>query len=189
MIRLVNKPNTNTATTPYPYGSLRDNTGANDGTPVNKFVVEDLHQLAERVFAQSGLTANGLPDNATNGWQLFEALMAAVEDSITPTYSGDYTSNLSSPLKIRKVPGRMVQFTGRVGSTAGVDISAGGSATMFTLPASHRPASTKNFYGFSNVSNKFYRIKIENTGAVILYADTSATPSYNLSLEFVFALD
>ena len=29
----------------YPYGRIKDNTGAGDGTPVNEFVYGDIHQF------------------------------------------------------------------------------------------------------------------------------------------------
>ena len=35
--------------------------------------MNDYVQFMEKMFADSGLTANGDPDNATNGYQLFEA--------------------------------------------------------------------------------------------------------------------
>lgn len=75
-IKLSAKPNTEPISGAYPYGAIRDNTGSNNGTPVNKLVYDDLHQFFERMMAQAGITHNGLPDNATNGFQLFTALIA-----------------------------------------------------------------------------------------------------------------
>jgi hypothetical protein len=74
MILLKDKPDVTPVGGTYPYGAIKDDTGINDGTPVNKEVYDDFHQFFERMFDKSGLTANGLPDNNTDGFQLFEAL-------------------------------------------------------------------------------------------------------------------
>ena len=57
--------------TGYPYGSL-----ANDpsGTLVNTVMVSDLWQTAQRLLANAGIALNDLPDNATNGFQVMQAL-------------------------------------------------------------------------------------------------------------------
>jgi len=73
MKRLENKTNVAAPDAEFPYGDVKDNTGSNNGTPVNRDLVGDLFQLLEKMFDYSGLTANGLPDNETNGFQLFEA--------------------------------------------------------------------------------------------------------------------
>jgi hypothetical protein len=76
MIRLVDKPNTTPPDDDYPFGNIKDNPGNRTGTPLNKLVHADFHQFFEKMFDQSGLVANGLPDNDYNGFQLFEALLA-----------------------------------------------------------------------------------------------------------------
>ena len=79
MIPLNTKPNTTSPTVTEPFGNIKDNTGINDGTPVNKLVYADFHQFFEKMFLQGGLTANGLPDNVTNGFQLFQSLMQNID--------------------------------------------------------------------------------------------------------------
>lgn len=76
MIPLLSKTNVNPATPEYPYGSTKDNPGDGSGTPVNTRLVGDLCQLAEKLMDESGIAPNGLPDNDTNGWQLYDALIA-----------------------------------------------------------------------------------------------------------------
>jgi len=71
---LENKTNVDAPTTAYPFGELKNDTGTNDGTPVDQELLGDSMQFFEKVFNESGLTANGLPDNETNGFQLYEAL-------------------------------------------------------------------------------------------------------------------
>lgn len=77
-IALSTKTNVEAPSVDYPYGSIKDNTGLNDGTPVNRAVYTDMHQFFQRLLDQAGITANGLPDNATNTYQLFLALIANI---------------------------------------------------------------------------------------------------------------
>lgn len=69
----------------YPYGSIQDNSGLNDGTPVNRDVYSDIHQMVERIMDLGGVTANGLPDNSSNGYQIIEALLAVIENQVVDT--------------------------------------------------------------------------------------------------------
>jgi hypothetical protein len=61
--------------TDYPYGKIRDESITLPGTPANEELYGDIHQFFARLLALSGVTANGLPDNAYSGFQLFEALL------------------------------------------------------------------------------------------------------------------
>jgi len=83
-IKLENKPNVAAPSATYPYGAIRDNTGSNDGTPVNTAVYGDFHQFFARMLGESGVTPNGLPDNQTNGFQYFEALRSVISSFIPP---------------------------------------------------------------------------------------------------------
>ena len=71
---LATLPNTNPATTPFPYGEIRDDTGSDDGTRANRALLTDRVQFFERLFALSGMTSNNTDDNADDGFQLVEAL-------------------------------------------------------------------------------------------------------------------
>jgi hypothetical protein len=75
MIPLLAKTNVSPADADYPYGNIKNNGGSGDGTPVDKSVYADFHQFFERMFALSGIIPNGLPDNATDDFQLYEALI------------------------------------------------------------------------------------------------------------------
>lgn len=74
---LQDKSNVNAPDADYPYGYSQDNTGSNNGTPVNTELLGDMMQLMEKMMDYAAVTANGLPDNLTNGFQLFEALQKA----------------------------------------------------------------------------------------------------------------
>ena len=73
MIKLENKPNVTPPDATYPFGKSTDNTGTNNGFPLNTATLEDYHQFFAKLFADSGLVANNLPDNAVNGFQMMQA--------------------------------------------------------------------------------------------------------------------
>ena len=82
MARSINqKANTTSPNSVYPFGDIKDDSGQNDGTPVNRSVYADFHQFFEKLMNSAGTVANGLPDNADNGFQLFEAFNTIKTDS------------------------------------------------------------------------------------------------------------
>jgi len=68
------KPNTTAPDAAYPFGRTRDKTPSLGGTPYNTLVMGDYFQFFAKLMDAAGVNANGLPDNNTNGYQLFEAL-------------------------------------------------------------------------------------------------------------------
>lgn len=58
----------------YPFGRIRDEFGMNDGTPFDEQLYGDFHQFFAKMFENSGLTYNNLPDNAYSGFQFFDSL-------------------------------------------------------------------------------------------------------------------
>lgn len=74
-IALQDKTNVDLPSVEYPYGKIRDNTGSNNGTPVNTLVYGDIHQFFARLLVDAGVVANGLAENATNGFQYNQALL------------------------------------------------------------------------------------------------------------------
>jgi len=66
------------ATSTYPYGNIKDDTGINDGTPVNELTNADIHQFFQHMGELSGIEYDGLPDNKVNGFQYFQALQASI---------------------------------------------------------------------------------------------------------------
>ena len=58
----------------YPYGRIKDDTGSQDGTPVNEEVYGDIHQFFERLMDEAEVAFNNFPDNSYSGFQYFTAL-------------------------------------------------------------------------------------------------------------------
>jgi hypothetical protein len=71
---LANKTDVDSPDSDYPFGRIRDEFGNNDGTPFDEQLYGDFHQFFSKMFDESGLTYNNLPDNAYSGFQFYEAL-------------------------------------------------------------------------------------------------------------------
>lgn len=59
----------------YPFKRIRDNDGSGNGTPVNEEVYGDMHEFFAKLIVDSNTVFNGLPENKTNGYQYYDALM------------------------------------------------------------------------------------------------------------------
>ena len=70
----------------YPNGRLKD--GLTDGTEANESVLGDMYQVFLKAMRDAGITPNGLPDNETNGWQMFDACFGTTKVPITTFYNG-----------------------------------------------------------------------------------------------------
>lgn len=88
-----NYPNTASISAAYPNGGIKDDTGLNDGTPVNKLVYDDIHQTFRKFLRDAGITPTNTPDNVTNGFQYSLAL-----DDLYKNYNGFSTLTTSTSL-------------------------------------------------------------------------------------------
>lgn len=94
MKKLQNKTNVTAPDASYLYGALVNDSGVGDGTPVDVELLTDVMQLAERIVAESGIVANGLPDNEINGWQLYEALQSIITKKYTKEITTDFDGDI-----------------------------------------------------------------------------------------------
>jgi len=96
-IKLENKTRVEAPDVDYPFGNIKDSTPTVKGTPVNVEVYGDFHQYFAKLLEESGITANDLPDNFTNGFQYFQALIntmnSAVGKAIILSLIGPYTAD------------------------------------------------------------------------------------------------
>lgn len=67
-----NYPNVTTPDSDYPDGHTIDETGINDGTPVDLMTLGDYQQWFAKVLREAGITPNGLPENEYSGHQYYE---------------------------------------------------------------------------------------------------------------------
>jgi len=170
---LASKPNVVAPAGAYPYGRVKDNTGANDGTPVNELVYGDFHQFFERMIWQSGLAPNDLPENSINGFQYFDALQALIAykepwilvGAGNPTPFGTDWNNYSgiAPTKYRKTKQGEVVITGVVSN------GATNTNPVFTLPVGYRPTHELKFSCTSLAgTNAVYTVTVGTNGNITL---------------------
>jgi len=73
----------------YPKGRIRNKNNAVVpaviGTPAVEDWLGDIVQLCQHLVTLSGITENELPDNVTNGYQLFQALITSIRDNALAT--------------------------------------------------------------------------------------------------------
>lgn len=119
----------------YPDGRIKD--GITDGTKAGEEVVGDFYQVFLKAMRDAGITPNGLPDNETNGWQMFDAMkIAFAGDSgwveVTDLADGNTTGDDAGygKLRCRRLNG-MVYITG--------SYIQGTGNNGFTLPLGYRP--------------------------------------------------
>jgi len=76
--KLTNKLNVDNTDADYPNGRIKDDTGSNNGTPVDEDVYGDLHQTEERSREEArtyeaDVTMDELPDSVLNDYQFYQA--------------------------------------------------------------------------------------------------------------------
>jgi hypothetical protein len=128
MIKLEDKPNTIPPSVDYPFGDIKDVSTGNPGTPVSRQVYADFHQFFAKMFAESGLTANDLPDNETNGFQLFDAL-DVLTDAKNPKLICSISQTGTSAPTVSTIKDRF-GFSGIAGNRSGA-----GSYTITFTPS------------------------------------------------------
>lgn len=142
-IPLSSKPNTAAPNSDFPYGDIKDNGGANDGTPINRAVYGDFHQFFAKMLAESGINANGLPENATNGFQYYEALLKDVQgviDSYKVSSSTDITitdlpAGVTTNIQSKNIHkrGKIVFFHLNLNVTLPADVATFNTAVGFSF--------------------------------------------------------
>lgn len=104
-----NYPNTAATTADYPYGGIKDNTGAGNGTPINKLTNDDIHQNLRKILALAGIAPNNLPDNVTNGFQYISGL-----DKLYKRFIGVRTIGATTNLTVADI-GKLINVFGTSG--------------------------------------------------------------------------
>lgn len=73
MKSLTNLVNTDPVSPQFPYGDIKDNTGTNNGTPMNRAMFSDVLQFLQKLADEAGVTPNDVVDNEYDGFQVYEA--------------------------------------------------------------------------------------------------------------------
>lgn len=159
MKALKNKTNTVPPGGDYPYGDLKDNPGDNSGTPVNRELMGDIHRTIEKIMDEAGITANGLDDNESNGYQIYEAMKLAfrpykvISGILRPTEFVVFENNSGKTVTWSSLSSN--QFI--LGISGGIDTA---KTVVFIEPllggvsapvAELRPIVTSSYVGFNSL--------------------------------------
>lgn len=193
-IKITDKPNTTGATGEFPYGNIKDNTGGNTGTPINKLVMADFHQFFARLMAKATeadatFDYNNVPDDAYQGFQYFEALGLAINGAWqNPSYSAPYAADPSNPIQYRLFGTKNVQIRGKLYDATPNSVSI--SETLFTLPTAFRPTKKQVFPCTNIADGVSCVIEVNTNGTVQLRGDlVTCTANDSVYLNFTFTLN
>lgn len=119
----------------YPNKRIRDNDGSGNGTPVDESVYGDFHEFFAKAMRDSKTNYNGLPDNVTNGYQLYDAfLQLAGKNSLIKNISQLTPTILSIPVKLDVLKAdETIIFKSLIDSTAAMVLIQGSDAVQKTL--------------------------------------------------------
>jgi hypothetical protein len=154
----------------YPYGDIKDNPS---GTIVDSTSNSDLQQFAQKVMDEGNITPNGLPDNVTNGFQIFQGLQQVIKDThpgwglngITFVSSGDnlWQNAAGYGFLHARIEGSLIFLAGVIENTAG---SSPSPALPFTLPVALRPAYKTQIMCYDSLATEMVRVELNTTGVV-----------------------
>ncbi|MCK4521270.1 MAG: hypothetical protein KAU20_01760 [Nanoarchaeota archaeon] len=160
MIELQNKTNVEAPNGEYPYGKTKNNTGTNNGTPVNEELVHDVMQFFEKLMAEGAVVANGIPDNEYDGFQLYEAFAKLARPCRIYkgliSQSGTGTPSITM-LGIDDMPGTVLARTG-VG--------------QYTLTLTGEYLAAKTFYQISTGINSAIESFLRRVSDDVMQIDT-----------------
>lgn len=130
--------------TDYPNGRIKDRTGTAHGTPVNEKGYGDLFQFIAKLFRARGVNPNSLPDNVTNGFQLFDVFESTesggnVSDAVFnfSVINHGCTTTLSQTFYRFIKTGRKIEFNFRFSVTIN---TTGGSNNWFDIKITPKTA-------------------------------------------------
>ena len=157
----------------YPNARIRNNSGSNDGTPISESVYGDFHETAAKTMREANMTYNDLPDNVSNGYQLFEAnkRIATKNDYVgSATIQGIDTIYFDTPLDCFKVNESMI-FNVNFDSTNAIN-----KATCIT-PNFTKTVIISGPFKSDFASSLLFAVSCINPYFLILFESTSGAPN------------
>lgn len=173
--KLALKPQVLPANGEFPYGRIKDDTGSNDGTPVDEEVYGDFHQFFARIMALANVNYpsfdyNNEPENFYDGFQFVEALQKLFAPLITGVsqISGMPFSSINSSLATvpAGAPGQLyyrdgagrIWFSGRpLKATTNMNVGD----VLFVVSGSYLPANSPSL----TRGDVYFAVPVSNLGA------------------------
>lgn len=132
-IGIINMPNTSAPDSDYLGGRIKDDTGINDGTPINVLTNGDIQEFFSKLMNIAGIVPNGLPDSEYTGHQLIQALLNDTGWILVTVYAAGTSGSQAYYRRVRN----RVYLRGYIAVPL-VSAWAGG---YFTLPVGFRPVA------------------------------------------------
>lgn len=135
--------NVDAPTADYPSGKTRDKAGSTPGTVPNEAINGDAQQFFARLMrdAVPFVAYNGLPDNETNGYQLFTAFTSYTRNVLTSTETAKGTVEKATPAESKSgttdknITADLIQSESALKASSSVAI-AGTVSDQFMTPTS-----------------------------------------------------
>lgn len=131
MRKISTLPNSGGDTYDYPFGSIIDAGGSVPGTPVVEQTYSDVIQSILHFLSQTSTAPNGLKDNTTNGFQIFEA----IEKYLDPIGSIKIWPSLTIPAGWKLCNGESLPTTAYSQLFNLIGYTYGGSGGHFNIPS------------------------------------------------------
>lgn len=134
-ISLASKTNVTAPGGAYPYGNIKDDTGSNDGTPVDVQTYADFHQFFAKIADEGSITLNDLPENSTNGFQYYDALVAVIANRMaalnvwTAIPQGNITLNADVSFNASLTNIKYLEIGKKVNIIANIELTTGAGFT------------------------------------------------------------
>lgn len=173
MIPLNQKVNVDTSDPDYPHGKSQDvsTAGPGNGTPIDFARFNDWDQLMEKIMIASGITPNGDPDNANNGYQLWDAFR-----KITRPYKV-YQAILSQSGTTAPTPTVLLDEIGDISFT----YSSVGVFTIDSSGSSFTASKTVVLNGNDGNPNESVQTSVGATNQISLFSYAQSGGTYTLT--------
>lgn len=168
-IGIVNYPNRDTSDlTAYPNGQIKNDPS---GTPVNVLTNGDVQIFFDKMLRIAGLTANGIPDNETNGYQLVQAVQQAARP---------YDSYVIAMSQAGTADPTAVVMENNLSGTPVLARSGGGSFTI-TLVGEFLAAKTVAFISMQTTNRVGKITRVTDDGLLVLVEDAAGASADSFS--------
>ncbi len=149
---------------PYSFGRVKN---APTGTIVDEAMMGDITQFFQKAANASGTTYNDLPDNDTNGYQYYDAVMSPKFDStgIVFTNSGNnvWADTGAGYYNVAySIRGNIITLCGAATNGAG---GTPATTSVLTLPVSARPVGNISVVAMTG-TGATVRLDISTAGAI-----------------------
>jgi len=172
---LQNYQNRTTPDSDYPNGRIKDNDGTGNGTPVNQYTNDDLHQFLAKMLRRGGITPNGLPENEYSGHQYHQALDNIIKTPpswITIPLINGWAVNGSATLRYRITRTGKIEIMGQLDASSATNSQICNTGVM--PHGSYNIQLTASRLHVSTLAQEGCVISVQTNGSLVCSERTNA---------------